>query len=153
MHTRLTEASFVRLSRDDENNGAANKNRLYARKHHPWMYRHSFFFFFFNCRERKRVNAKKRKTVSRANKEDFVTVYLTRSHAYARPRSFVALKRFPSFPVKKKNDPLKGDGRRSGDVPRKGCRRTGCNAVCLTSLFSLHAPDCQGFLVKMAPSD
>lgn len=121
MNTRQTEASFARLSRDDENNGAANKTGYM-----PETIPGCIDIFFFSSVERKRV--KKKKLFSERIKKIFVTVYLMRSHAYARPRSVVALKRFPSFPAprEKKNDPLKGDGRRSGDVPRKGCRRTGC---------------------------
>lgn len=54
----ITEASFVRLSRDDENNGAANKTGYMPRKH-PCIDVSTFFFFFFSSVERKRVKKKK----------------------------------------------------------------------------------------------
>lgn len=64
MNTRQTEASFARLSRDDENNGAANKTG-YMPETIPGCID---IFFFFSSVERKRV---KKKTVFRAHKEDF----------------------------------------------------------------------------------
>lgn len=81
--------------------------------------------FFFSSVERKRV---KKKTVFRAHKEDFCHRLFNAVPCMRSPPFSRRVKAIPFVPRApwKKNDPLKGDGRRSGDVPRKGCRRTGC---------------------------
>lgn len=85
MYTRLTEASFA--YRETMKTMEQQIKPVICPKASLDV---SPFFFFFNSVERKLCKRKK-KLFSERIKKIFVTVYLTRSHAYARPRSVKAI--------------------------------------------------------------